>query len=158
MFEISKKCTIAHVNTRRGKQDTSPVAIDIKIKAEDVSAAVAATALRADKTKEVSDAFFKGEEQRFLGIGEIVIDEAWEGKHKLKIMSLPAMRCAKLWKIRVHPRAKGLFDVTFQVTIEEPPQNYIDAIARKINDTAMINLEQDAELDLKRPEAEGEGE
>lgn len=151
LFELNQKCKIEHVNTRRGKNDDSPVAIDIKFSVEDMPAKIAAAAFRAEKEKDVMESFFtndKEKDKKFLGIGHIPIDEQWEAKHKIKISSLTSMRCTKLWKIKLKPRAKGLFDAEFQVTIEDPPQNYIDAVAKKINDFVQVKLEQDCELDL----------
>jgi hypothetical protein len=152
-FEIGQQCVIEHVNVRRGKNDESEVAIDIKFSVEDLPAKAAAAALRAEHVKEVIAAFFsdgKDQEKRFLGIGAIPIDEQWEGKHKIKISSLVSMRVLKLWKVKLRPRAKGLFDGEFQVTVEQPPQNYIEAVADKLHRSVQVKLEQDVrELDLK---------
>ncbi len=153
MFEISQQCVIEHVNVRRGKNDESEVAIDIKFSAEDVPAKVVAYALRADKVSEVTAAFFaddKEKNKRFLGMGWIPIDEEWEGKHQIKISSLPRLLVVKLAKIKAYPRGGGNFDLEFRITVEQPPENYIEAIADKIHRSApQVNLTQTEELDLK---------
>jgi hypothetical protein len=153
MFEINQQCVIEHVNVRRGKNEESEVAIDIKFSIEDLPAAAAAGALLAEGgAKEIVAAFFaddKDKNKRFLGMGSVPIAQQWEGKHMLKISSLPKMRCLKVWKIKLKPRAKGLFDGEFQVTVEQPTDGYIEAVADKIHRSVKVVMEQDGELDLK---------
>ena len=159
MFELSKQATIEHVNVRRPSNDDSPVAIDIKISVEDLPTKAAAFVLRANKVEDVLTAFFEPEgdqEKKFLGLSEIPIEESWEGRHQVKISSLAKLRVTKLFKIVLTPRAKGLFDASFTVTVEDPPENYIDALSKRLHTSTSVKLEQEPELDLKQPEKPGE--
>ena len=154
MFELKKQCVIEHVNVRRPSNDESPVAVDIKISVEDLPAKAAAFVLRAEKVEDVLAAFFSDDadqNKRFLGLSEIPIDESWEGRHQIKISSLAKLRVTKLFNIKLNPRAKGLFDVTFTATVEEPPENYIDALSKRLHTSTQVLLEQEPELDLKQP-------
>lgn len=158
MFEINQQCVIEHVNVRRGKNDESEVAIDIKFSVEDLPAKAAAAALLADSVEDVIAAFFgtdADQNKRFLGMGSVPIDEESEGKHQIKISSLSRMRVVKLAKVKLLPRAKGLFDAEFRVTVEQPPENYIEAVADKIHRSVNVRLEQDVrELELAQPAAD----
>jgi len=160
-FEIAQQCLLTHLNTRRGNNDESPVAVDIDFTIEDLPAKAVAAALRTD-VADVIRAFFADDEEqnrRFLGIGSIPLDEEWEGKHQVKISSLAKLRCAKLRKIKFRPIAKGLFEGSFQVTIEEPPAGVLEALAQKINKSVQVKLEQDvAELDLPEQQKPGEAD
>lgn len=156
MFELKQQCVIEHLNVRRGKNDESEVAIDIKLSCEDIPAKAIAGVLRAVNAEEVEKSFFADDEdrnRRFLGIGAIALEEEWEGKHMIKISSLSRMRVVKLAKVKLTPRAKGLFDAVFRVTVEQPPENFIEAIADKIHRSVNVHLEQDVrELDLPQGE------
>lgn len=160
MFELKQQCVIEHVNVRRGKNDESEVAVDIKFSVEDLPAKAVAGILRAVDADEVEKSFFADDadgNRRFLGMGQITIDEEWEGKHMVKISSLSRMRVVKLAKIKLTPRAKGLFDGVFRITVEQPPENFIEAVADKINRSVNVHLEQDVrELDLPPGEKPGE--
>jgi len=152
-FEINQQCVIEHVNVRRGKNDESEVAIDIKLSCEDIPAKAIAGILRAANDEEVIKSFFgddADQNKRFLGIGALSVEEEFEGKHMIKISSLSKMRVLKLAKIKLTPRAKGLFDGVFRITVEQPPQNFIEAVAEKIHRSVNVRLEQDVqELDFK---------
>ena len=150
MFELNQQCVIEHVNVRRGKNDESEVAVDIKFSVEDVPAKAVAGVLCASSPQAVEAAFFDGDEKRFLGIGNLAIEEEFEGKHMIRISGLSRLRVLKLARIRLTPRAKGMFDGMFRVTIEQPPQNFIESIADKIHRSVSVHLEQDVrELPLK---------
>jgi hypothetical protein len=154
MFELKKQCLIEHVNVRRPSNDDSPVAVDIKISVDDLPAKAAAFVLRADNVEDVTNAFFANDEdqnKRFLGLSEIPIDESWEGRHQIKVSSLAKLRVVKLFNIKLTPRAKGLFNAVFTATVEDPPENYIDALSKRLHTSTSVLLEQDPELDLKQP-------
>lgn len=154
MFELKKQCLIEHVNVRRPNNDESPVAVDIKISVEDLPVKAAAFVLRAENEKDVLAAFFSEDAEqnkRFLGLSEIPIDEAWEGRHQIKVSSLAKLRVTKLFNIKLTPRAKGLFDAVFTATVEDPPENYIDALSKRLHTSTSVLLEQEPELDLKQP-------
>jgi hypothetical protein len=111
---------------RRGKNDDSrSLLVHIKFSVEDSAGEVRSAALRAESVEEVIAAFFGSDEdqnKRFLGMGAVPIDEEWEGKHMIKISSLSKMRVVKLAKVKLLPRAKGLFDAEFRITVEQPPE------------------------------------
>jgi hypothetical protein len=158
LFEFQKQCTVEHVNVRRGTNEESKVAVDVKLSVEDLSAKCAGAVLRANSEEEVLDAFFANDEDqnmRFLGLTSIPIDEFWEGQHQIKISNGGKLRVAKLHKVILAPRAKGLFSCSFTVTIEDPPENFLEQIAKKLHTSCAVKLEQEAELDLKKPQDEG---
>jgi hypothetical protein len=150
-LELTLQCVVEHVNVRRGKNDESEVALDIDFSCEDVPTSFAAGALRVTE-KDINDSFFdeKGD-PKFLGIGPINIDEQWEGKHQVKISSLARMRVSRLRKISMKPRAGRKWDVSLQVQVEQPPDNYIETVAEKLHRSAAVKLEHDnRELDLPK--------
>lgn len=152
MFEFSTQATIEHVNVRRGPHEDSKVAVDVKLGVENLPTRCAAAVLRADKVSEVDESFFddKGE-ARIIGLTEIPISESWEGAHWVKISTLAKMRVDKLHKVVLSPRAKGLFDATLTVTVEDPPEGYVDALSKKLHTSCPVKLEQEVqELPLKQ--------
>lgn len=159
MFEFKKQAMVEHVSQTKGSNDDSPVLVHIKISVEDLPAKAAAFALRAESEAEVIAAFFSNDadqNKRFLGLNEIPIDEAWEGRHQIKVSSLAKLRVTKLFNIKLTPRAKGLFDAVFTATVEDPPENYIDAVSKRMHSLTSVLLEQEPELDLKQPPKPGE--
>jgi hypothetical protein len=67
------------------------------------------------------------------------------------VSSLAKLRVVKLFNIKLTPRAKGLFDAVFTATVEDPPENYIDALSKRLHTSTSVLLEQEPELDLKQP-------
>lgn len=155
LFEFQKQCTVEHVNVRRGTNEESKVAVDVKLSVEDLSAKCAGAVLRSNTEEEIMDAFFSQDgEPRFLGLTSIPIDEFWEGQHQIKISGGGKLRVAKLHKVLLAPRAKGLFSCSFTVTIEEPPENFIEQIANKLHTSCAVKLEQEQDLGLKQKPAD----
>jgi hypothetical protein len=154
MFELKKQCMIEHVSQTKGSNDDSALLVHIKISVEDLPANAAAFVLRAENVEDVTAAFFTNDadqNKRFLGLSEIPIDESWEGRHQIKISSLAKLRVIKLFNIKLTPRAKGLFDAVFTATVENPPDNYLDAVSKRMHSSTSVLLEQEPELDLKQP-------
>jgi hypothetical protein len=148
---------VEHVNVRRGTNEESKVAVDVKLSVEDLSAKCAGAVLRSNTEEEILDAFFTSDDDqgpRFLGLTSIPIDEFWEGQHQIKISGGGKLRVAKLHKVLLAPRAKGLFSCSFTVTIEEPPENFIEQIANKLHTSCAVKLEQEQDLGLQQKPAD----
>ena len=150
-FEIDQQCTIENINNRRGKNDESVVALDIKFSVETLSAEAVAGALAARSAGEVEQSFFAADKPRFAGMDVIPIDREFLGKHMIQIDDLENMRCTKLWKIRVLPLVSGSFGAEFQVTVEDPSKDFLHKVSNLNHRTVHIKLVQDVrELDIVR--------
>lgn len=158
-FNITGRAEIAHLNIRKGSSDESQVSLDIKLKIEDVPAATAAAALGADSPADVEAAMFRPVSQdadrnaRFLGLKAISCEASWEDKHAVTIKGFRKVRVHRVGKVELKPRAAGKFDVSLQLTIEQPPQGYVEQLAEYLNASLPIELEHDAELPLGAPQA-----
>lgn len=151
MFELKAQCNIEHVNVRRGKNDESPVAVDIKLSIDALPVNCATAALAANGDGEVQQSFFRGAEPRYPGMDVIPIDREYEGKHMVKFNELENMRVVKLFKIRLLPLTEGRFSAEFTVTIEEPTAKWLHAMAKHNNKTVDVDLQQDVrELELAK--------
>ena len=156
-FNLSGRAEIAHLNIRKGASDESSVSLDIKLKIEDVPSATAAAALGADSSADVEAALFRPVSQdadrnaRFLGLKGIACDASWEDKHAVTIKGFRKVRVHRVSKIELKPRAAGKFDLVLQITIEQPPQGYVEQLAEYLNATLAIELEHDAELPMGAP-------
>ncbi len=159
MFQLSGNATIEHVNLRRGTADEAVVSIDIKLALEGVSIEAAAAALGADSPADIDRALFRSLSEdadrnaRFLGLKRIECEAVWENKHALTIKGSRTVRADRVGKITLKPRAAGKFDCTFQATIKDPPQGYVEDIAGALGAAREISLEQDPELPLTAPAA-----
>jgi len=157
MFEINQQCVIEHVNVRRGKNEDSEVAIDIKFSCEEMPGKAVAAALRAASVKEVDDAFFAGaSERRFVGLSELPLNCDFEGKHEIRISGMKGMNVSRLWKVKITPRRKGSYDALFQVTVQPDTENFIERIAESLHCSVAVQLKQtQKELwDTEEPEGE----
>ena len=147
MFQFNKLCKVIHINVRRNHHEDAPVTVDIKFEVGDVTCKQASGVLGAESPQEVEAAFFsKNGEKRFPGVVTIPIPFGFENKHEITIGDAKAMRVAKLFKVTIQPRGKGLFDCTFTVTIDSPPKAYMDAVAAHLHEMVKVKLSQDAGL------------
>lgn len=157
-FNITGRAEIVHLNIRKGSSDSAQVSLDIKLKVEDVPAATAAAALGADSPADVEAAMFRPVSQdadrnaRFLGLKAISCEASWEDKHAVTITGFRKVRVHRVGKIELKPRAAGKFDMAFQITIEQPPQGYVEQLAEYLNTSLQIELEHDTELPLGAPQ------
>lgn len=157
-FNPKGKAEITKVTVTRGTSDDANVKVDIHLKMEGQSVAIAQAALGADSPEDVERAFFRDVSQdadrnpRFLGIAAIETNGKWEAKHAVKFRFLRQMRVSRIGSISIKPRGRATFDVAFHVAIEQPEQGALDSIANKIGDLVDVEFEHDTELELKTPE------
>jgi len=155
-FQVTGISTIKHLNIRRGTSDDATVSIDIKFEMEDVPVAAAAAALGAESPADVELALFRPvsidaeRNARFMGVKYIRCSASWEEKHALTIKGLRTVRASRVGKIEINPRHAGRFDAVFTVSIERPPQGYVELLAEMLSGRADITLEHDAELDFPK--------
>lgn len=154
-FNFNGRAELVDLRPHRGKSDDAEVQLDMKFKAVDVSAEAAAAVLGADDGASVVAGLFRSvavdadQNTAFPSIKGIQADCNFENRHAITVAGLRRVRCARVGKISIKPRAKGLSDMTFSVTVEAPPQNFVELLAEHLNEVIKVNLEQEAELPLE---------
>jgi hypothetical protein len=152
LFELTGLATIAHINIRRAGEEDGEVSVDVKFSVGDVPASAAAAAMGAESASAVTDSLFYPDHEdaerpaRFLALAGIACTAQWRGKHTLKLSGVESVRADKVGKVTLIPRAAGMFDATFSVSIDSPPHGYIEALSGMLQDSTKITLEQDPEL------------
>lgn len=154
-FNFNGRAELVDLRPHRGKSDDADVQLDMKFKASDVSAEAAAAVLGADDGAAVVAGLFRSvavdadQNTAFPSIKGIQADCNFENRHAITVAGLRRVRCTRVGKISIKPRAKGLSDMTFSVTIEKPPANFVELMAEHLNEVVKVNLEQEAELPLE---------
>lgn len=154
-FSFTGQASPKKIDVKRGESDEANVVINIKFHAEDFPAAAVAAALGADDAGVVDAAFFRPLSQdadrntKFLGLKWIQCETTWKARHAIAVNGLRKLRVDSVGAVLVKPRANGRFDARFSVTITNPPDNYIELLAERINRPTKVTLEQEAELPLE---------
>jgi hypothetical protein len=133
--------------------------VDLHFECETLTSEAAFTALGYPANKDAEDpyadvrgAFFQSlsvdadQNRRFRGLKYIQTDFAHENKHAITVSGLRKLRVYKLSNVRLVPARAGQFSCAFRVTLEHPPESYIDALSNKINSLVKVRLDQDGDL------------
>lgn len=159
-FNVSGVAHVLKIDPKKGTSDDAHVSIAVKLKVEDVPAASITAALGAESAQDIETAFFRpksvdaDQNSRFLGLKHISCEASWEGKHTIEFQGFRGVRTAKVGGIQIRPRGYCKCDVVFVVTIEQPPQGFMEQLAEYLNDQIRIDLEHDRELfDGEKPAA-----
>lgn len=153
-FEFAGHADIKGINIRKGSADDSQVSVDIKLAVDDIPLGTAAAALGAEDPEDLKRALFRSvaedaeESARFFGIDGISSVAAWEDRHAITIAGFRRLRAHKVGKISVVPTCCGRFSAAMQVTIQQPPSGFVEALAEHINSVVEVRLEHDQELPL----------
>ena len=151
-FNPKGKAQIQNIAIKRGTADDATVSLYIDFKMEDMPATVVASALGAEDPADVVRSLFRPISQdaeqnsKFMGLHSINCSAIWEDKHAIKIHGLCPVRVHKVNKVVVVPRGFAKFDGRFSVTIQQPPQGFVENLAEHLNTELDIDLEHDAEL------------
>lgn len=151
-FSPKGKATITKLEGHNGTSDDAHARVDFGVSIEDQNCEVAKAVLGVDTVEEVERGFFRtasedaDQNSRFLGIKRLVCNAKWEGKHVLKIKGLRSLRVAKVAGVALVPRGHAKFDLTFNVSIEQPPAGYVDSLMTMMNKAVDFELAHDAGL------------
>jgi hypothetical protein len=154
-FQFNRKSSVLKIEPKKGTADDAVVSVDVKFRTEAVPVEAIAAALGAETTDEVAGAFHRplsvdaDRNVAFLGLKSIAAKQAWEGKHTLALAGQRPLRCVRVGQITVIPRGKATFDCTWSASIEKPTKGWLEQVAEMIHRDVALNLEQDADLDLK---------
>lgn len=151
-FNPKGKAQIQNITIKRGTADDATVSLYIDFKMEDMSATVVASALGAEDPADVVRSLFRPVSEdaernsKFMGLRSIDCSAVWEDKHAISISGLRTVRVHKVSKVNLVPRGFAMFDGRFSITIQQPPQGFVENLAEHLNTELEINLEHDAEL------------
>lgn len=151
-FNPKGKAQINGITIKRGTADDATVSVYIDFKMEDVPATVVASALGAEDPADVERSLFRpvsedaDRNSKFMGLRSLDCSASWEDKHAISISGLRTVRVHKVGKVVLVPRGFAKFDARFSITIQQPPQGFVENLAEHLNTELEINLEHDAEL------------
>lgn len=148
-FNFSGNGEIVGINIRRGNADDSDVTVDLKLTMTNVPVLSVASILGTENTDRILSSFFdddRDENRLFFNVDHLVCNAKFKEKHTLGLAHTSKVRVDKLNKFKIYPVAGSLFNVDSTAQISNPPANYIEVLAERMNMECAISLEQDAEL------------
>jgi hypothetical protein len=154
-FDIRKAKAVVTAVAPRAASEESDLVVAVSIDLSDISLESVAGALRCDpedvaelfQPKERDDA----EASRFPNLKHMVCTEGWKRKHEVKIGTSKKLRVMSITGIQIRPRGKGLCDMSLVVTIEQPPEGYVEEMADKLRHSCWFDMVQvEAELPLQQ--------
>lgn len=161
-FEHNGKAEVVDVRMKRGTAEKAELKLFVRLRVTDVGCKSAAAIFGADKPSDLESALFqlaerdKDKNPLFFGLTSIRSSTYFENLHRITLEGLSEVRLARVGHFVLIPRPKATFDVDFEVQIEGVPKGYIDRVGRMLNESCMIHLIQDSELDLKGGEQPAE--
>ncbi len=158
MFDFMGQAIVRQCPPKRGKAPDAPVILTVKLEAVGVPVHAVAALLGTENQAEVREAFFEGDDIRFL---EAVVHSGYEAEaiHSIKFSTRAKERVAKLSKCSMEPTGGAQFNVTFTVAIETPSADLQAYLASQINRAVRVHLEcaQDDLVGFRRQRKEEGG-
>jgi hypothetical protein len=151
-FNVSGIAKVLKIDPKKGTSDDAHVLLAVKLKVEDVPASAITAALGAESAADIETALFKpksvdaDQNSRFLGLKHIACEASWDSKHTITFAGFREIRVAKVGAVQIRPRGYLKCDVTFVVTIEQPPQGYQEQLTEYLQRTLRVELQHDREL------------
>lgn len=146
-FQLDQKTEIRAIHVSKGGQDESPVTVTITFKSEGVKADAIAAIMGCEE-KALSQIFGPDGSPLFNGIEFI---ESWCEFEDVHTIATLGIRCdvRKLKKFRAKPFGGANWELTFTVTVNDPPKNFIEKVSAHLHQDAQVVIEAKSALDLK---------
>jgi hypothetical protein len=140
-FELDDhSCVLTKINPRKAKDHTY---LDLNYETEHVSPEVLST-ICGNQFQEIQDALWEnGEDKnpRFLAIEDIKIWTSFSDGYKVKFKSArTAIEIEKVGKFHFKPRAGGMADLKFQMTIRNPSERLIAWLMESLSDPRYLTI------------------
>lgn len=149
-FKVDGQATIKHLNIRKqggGEDEEKQIAVDIKFSMEAVGASALLPLLGVESLDEIDTVFWapgNDDNARFSGITKI---ESWAEFSNVDMHIFGRkVRLESCGKFSFVPKGGMTADLTFQVSVLEPDEELIQALAHALSDDVKVKIEAQPEL------------
>jgi hypothetical protein len=137
-LNINTFAKIEHVNARKeGPNDDKVLAIDVKLTGEVDHTAIAAV-IGTDDVEEVRRSFWLDDEQhapRFVNVDMVKVPSATEFKECDATFGNRYIKGVKVRKFSFTPRDRGVADITFTISVTDPPDGLMPFLAEQLGES-----------------------